>query len=421
MTSSSTKRPSLLFLFLAVMSTKNAIAADAKPLECRDRDSARKHFNRGLELYENKSLDAALPEIRRSREDCPTENNTLNLALLLRDLGRPVDAIDMLDELERDFPVLQPENEATAKALRKDLESIVGTVIFDGDHPGATIFIDGSSIGTLPMARPMRLPISMHSLRVEKSGYTPFETTFVVEPRNKTLVTVTLVPIAREPPKRPKIAKHALRFDAAVGLSPTLGGQVADCGADCASGPGLGTILMGGYRGLLISSVRLGAVIGYEFLWQHREGKLPDPPVYVNDELFVHAFFAAPQISAEYYLGAHRFDTSFALGIIGGPLVNSREPLDGRSFVLDSPSTPSTGFVGVMTFLQASWHSPWLFLGRWPMQVTLGVQGIARVSPPLYEETFHHQVANVPDKFRDSLLGSWVFTFTPGIAIEYDL
>jgi len=416
----------LIFLVSSFVGlASHAIAADEKPLECRDRKAAREHLKRGLELYENKKLDAALPEIRRSRENCPTENNTLNLALLLRDLGRPVDALDTLDDLAHDFPMLSPENEVTAKSLRKDLENIVGTAILDGDYPGATILIDGVNSGTMPMARPLRMPISMHSLRVEKTGYEPFETSFIIEPNRRTLVAIALVPIVNEPRKRPKIAKHALRFDAALGLSPTLGGQVAE-DEDGSSGPGLGTMIMGGYRGLVCAPVRFGAIGGYAFLWQHREGTLfYDKPsnfgVDVDDDLSVHAFFAAPQISTEFYPGNHRFDVSFALGIIGGPLVNLRELHEGSSFELDPPSIPSATFIGVMTFLQASWHSPWAFFGRWPMQVTLGVLGIARSSPPLYEGTFHGGVSNGPQPFNDRLLGSWVFTFTPGIALEYDL
>ena len=423
---------SCMFPLLA-LETGYALATEGKTLECRDRKAAQEHFARGLELYEKKKLEHALPEFRHSRENCPSQNNTLNLALLLRDLGRPVDALDLLDELEQDFPTLTPENETTAKSLRKDLATIVGTAILDGDYPGATIIIDGASVGTMPMARAIRLSISMHALRVEKAGYEPFISSFTVESNKTALIAVALVPILKEPPKRQRMAKHALRFDTAITLSPTLGGQVTDCN-ECGGGPGLGAMMMGGYRGLLISPVRIGVIGGYTFLWQHREGsvnatyfddlqdKTIEYSVPVNDDLFMHAFFAAPQISAEFYAANHRFDVSVALGVIGGPLVNGREPQTGANyFELDQPSRPSASFVGVMTFVQGSWYSPWRFLGRWPMLVTLGVLGIGRATRPFYTDPFREAPKPETRTFNDMLLGSWSFTFTPGLALEYGL
>jgi hypothetical protein len=403
-----------------------AYAADGEPLECRDRKAAREHFERGLVLYEKKKLEGALPEFRHSRENCPTENNTLNLALLLRDLGRPVEAIDILDDLQREFPVLQPGNEATAKALRNGLESIIGTVMLDGDYPGASIIIDAANVGTMPLARPLRLTTGMHALKVELAGYRPLDTSFVVEHQKNTLVVVALTSNKGPAPKPPpNLANHSLRFDAAVALSPTLGGQVTFCG-ECGGGPGLGTAIMGGYRHRLTSFVGLGAVAGYAFVWQHRAGRLsfqnPTAVVAVDDHLFMHAFFAAPHVSMFFDLGAQRFDVGISLGIIGGPLVNLRGPQDGVSDVeFGLPLKPSASFVGVMTLVQGAWHSPWRFLGKWPMFVTLGIFGTAPMNAPFSKDEFRQPSNASARPFGDRLLGSWVFTFTPGIAVEYDL
>ncbi len=334
---------------------------------------------------------------------------TLNLALLLRDLGRPIDTLDVLDELKNDFPVISPENEATAQKLRQDLEKVVGTAIWDGDYPGAAIFIDGT----------IRLTIGMHGAKVELAGYRPLETSFLVESQKTTTVAVALAPAHGPPPKlRPKLANQTLRFQAALGLSPTLGGQVTEC-EECGGGPGLGAMVMVGYRHLLVSPVRLGAIGGYAFLWQHRSGFVfftEPPPIAVEDDLLTHAFFAAPQISAEFYAADQRFEISFALGVVGGPLINLR---NGSAFELDVPSMPSASFVGVLTYLQGSWHSPWSFLGKWPMQITLGIMGIAPIPRPTYEETF--TLNGQQQRFGDKLIGSFPLTFMPGIALEYDL
>jgi hypothetical protein len=171
-----------------------------------------------------------------------------------------------------------------------------------------------------------------------------------------------------DPKPRVEIAMQSLRFNAALALSQTLGG----C-PDCSSGFGLGATILGGYRRRIASWAQFGAIGGYTFLWQ------------THDDRFVHPFFAAPEFSAVFLWGENQFDVSFALGIVGGPVAKRRT---------------IAGFIGVMTLLQASWRSPWRFMGKWPMHITLGALAIA---------------PNGEHLLRSSV------TFTPGIAVEYDL
>ncbi|MDI3287728.1 PEGA domain-containing protein [Polyangium sp. 15x6] len=430
--------PTLATFFLA----PHALAQTSGPT-CEDRDLAISHFKRGTTLYEAKNLEGALAEFRNSRAACPSENNTLNIVLLLKELDRPVEALEMLDVLARDFPTLQPNNQATAQALRNALERIVGTVVFDGDHPGATIIVDGKNVGTMPQAQPMRLPIGMHTAKIELPSYQPLETTFVVLPKENARVAVALAPAPTSPPEPPKpaLAVHSVHAGIGLAISPSLGGTVTDCDEACGAGPGIGALLSGGYRYRFTSSLYVGATAGYLFQWQPRS-RLGATVVVdgvrqvadVEDDLFLNAFFAGPEIYTSFTAGGGHFDAGFTLGIIGGPLVNARAAQNGRAtfdgsstFDLVPPDeTPVSGFAGVVLLLQGAWRTPWTLAPGWPILLRLGLLGFAPTNVPQYEAAFtarsrapqaQDQVAN----FSERVIGSWQLVITPGITVYHDL
>ncbi|WP_437604955.1 hypothetical protein WMF20_27610 [Sorangium sp. So ce834] len=434
-----------LAAFFALTSTFAAInphaaAGEGRRPPCKDRAAATGHFNKGLQLYEQKDLDRALAAFRDSHLVCPSENNTLNIALLLKELDRPVEALDMLDVLERDFPSLAPENAETSKELRAKLDQLVGTVIFDGDYPGARIIIDGKEVATMPQVRPIRLTSETHTARIEMTGYRPLDTTFYVLPKGNVQVAVALAkaPAVREDPRAEDPILPSLQLGVGLALTPGLGGQVSNCDDECSAPPGLGALVMGGYRHPLIPSVWIGATAGYVFLWQARSrtgarltnGQFAD----VSDSLYLNALFAGPEISTSFYSRGERLSLGFALGPIGGPLVNSREAQNGRSS-RDGPTSfdfvPASelgvsGFGGLFISLQASWRTRWSLAPGWPLQLTLGLFGFAPMNVPELTTSFKiaprdNQGPSDDVTFRERILGSWAFIFVPSVTVYHDL
>jgi hypothetical protein len=427
-----------------ILASPYALADGFADTSCKDRDVATVHFKRGNELYKQKNLDGALAAFRTSRELCPSENNTLNMALLLKELDRPLEALEMLDVLEHEFPALLPENAETVKVLRATLLPRIGSVIFDGDYPGARILVDGKDVGTMPQARPIKLPIGKHTARIEMEGYQPLDTTFIVLPKGNVQIAVALAPtpIKREEPRKEQpAALHSFHVGIGLSLSPSLGGKVTDCDSGCGAAPGVGWPIVAGYRYRALPALHVGATAGYFFLWQARSktgaslslnGK--EQFADVKDSLFMNAFLAGPEISTSFHIGRDFFNLGFALGPIGGPLVNVRKAEKGRSAVDDPPTfdlsppprAPISGFGGLFLMLQASWRTHASLAPGWPLHLTIGVLGFAPVNGPEYNASFTADfkdplAQNRPATYSERLIGSWEFVFTPGITVYHGL
>lgn len=423
-----------------------AFAGSPSGASCKDREGATVHFKRGNQLYEQKKLEGALAAFRDSRLLCPSENNTLNIALLLKDLDRPVDALDMLDILEHDFPSLQPENAESVKELRDKLEQLVGSVVFDGDYPDARILIDGKDAGTMPQARPLKLRAGTHTVRIEMTGHQSLDTSVFVLPRKNVQVAVALAVLPSSPQEsntKPD-ESHALRsfyVGASLSVTPGMGGDVSDCDFGCSTPPGVGALIVGGYRYQLMPSLRIGATGGYLFLWQSRSKGGSRPKIEgnsrfadVKDDLFLNALFAGPEVSTSFDIRDEPLDFGFSVGPIIGPLVNARAAKNGRASV-DGPttfdfapptSTSATGFGGIFLLMQASWRTRWSLAPGWPLHLSMGVLAFVPMNVPDSGASFtahfrDHQLADTQANFDDNLLSSWSFVFTPGITVHHDL
>src|SRR5690242_7779462 len=90
-------------------------AASAAPDDPEKRkEEAKVRFQRGLELVQNESWDAALAEFLQSRKLFPTRVALKNAALSLRQLKRYVEALAMYNELLSSFGSgLSPEERKT--------------------------------------------------------------------------------------------------------------------------------------------------------------------------------------------------------------------------------------------------------------------------------------------------------------------
>lgn len=144
------------------------------PVEQKKAD-ARAHFERGLSLFDEEAWDAALVEFQRSREIFATRAATKNAAICLRRLHRFDEALDMFDNLLREFPDLPPQDKALVEREVSELRNRVGTVDIRMTEPGATIVIDGRDRGTSPPLAPLRVSVGSHLVRVVKKGFSTFE------------------------------------------------------------------------------------------------------------------------------------------------------------------------------------------------------------------------------------------------------
>jgi hypothetical protein len=159
-----------------------APGADAPPDDPEKRkEEAKVRFQRGLELVQNESWDAALAEFLASRKLFPTRVALKNAALSLRQLKRSVEALAMYNELLATFgSSIPPEERKTIDDAVAQLKQAVGEVQVNSDQPGSTVVIDGQQQpGVTPM-NPIGVNAGTHTVRIAKEGYEAFEAQVLV-------------------------------------------------------------------------------------------------------------------------------------------------------------------------------------------------------------------------------------------------
>jgi hypothetical protein len=163
-------------------------AQTAEPEPAGAADEAEKHkeeakvrFQRGLELVQNESWDAALAEFLASRKLFPTRVALKNAALSLRQLKRYVEALAMYNELLATFGTsIPPEERKTIDDAIAQLKQVVGEVQVNSDQPGSTVVIDGKQQeGATPLAA-IRVNAGTHTVRIAKEGFEAFEAQVLV-------------------------------------------------------------------------------------------------------------------------------------------------------------------------------------------------------------------------------------------------
>src|SRR6478609_3556793 len=162
--------PSALWAQTAPPPSASADDADKR------KEEAKLRFQRGLELVQNESWDAALAEFLASRKLFPTRVALKNAALSLRQLKRYVEALAMYTELLASFgSSLSPEEHKTVDDAIAQLKLAVGELQVESDQPGSTVIIDGQQQTGLTPLPPIPVNAGTHSIRVAKEGYQAYE------------------------------------------------------------------------------------------------------------------------------------------------------------------------------------------------------------------------------------------------------
>ncbi len=166
-------------------------AMDARKTE------ARSHFDLGVSHFDREEWPAALVEFLKSREIFVSRGNTKNAAICLRKVGRFDEALDMFEALLRDFPDLSPTDRSLAEHEVAELQASVGTIEVRDAPPGATVSIDATDRGRVPLAGAIRVSAGSHAVRVTLEGTLPFEARIDLAGRQAAVVHAQLAPLTR--------------------------------------------------------------------------------------------------------------------------------------------------------------------------------------------------------------------------------
>lgn len=154
---------------------------------------AKRHFEIGLKLYNEKVYDGALIEFDASYKLNPRPSALRNIAQCHRDLKHFAQAHDAYEKLleQHVAQLTTKEKDAINKALT-ELRILTGTIELSANEAGASVEFDGRIIGSTPLAKPFRADVGTHKLRVTKDGFDPFEKDVTTIAKEAQSLTVTL-------------------------------------------------------------------------------------------------------------------------------------------------------------------------------------------------------------------------------------
>lgn len=164
-------RPVLLGAILA-LTAASAFAApgDLGPPDADRRAEASAHLRRGAELIDAEDLEGALAQFEAAYRLVPSPNIFHNLGIVYEGMGRKAVALDyfqrFLGEASRPPPAAREHAQRAVQTLLTEVADLRVEV----DLTGATIFVDGRSVGDTPREKPIYLDPGPHHLSVEKPG-----------------------------------------------------------------------------------------------------------------------------------------------------------------------------------------------------------------------------------------------------------
>jgi len=175
------------FAMLLVTSTAFA-QASAK-------DEARKHFERGITLYQNGTFDAALLEFRESFQTFPTRAAGQNFGIVLKKLGRFLEAEEVLKKVLVDFKDMKAEDRAFIEKELAETTSLIGTLEVRPSEADASVVVDGKEQPKGPVR--IRVNSGSHRISVFKEGYASLELPTDVEGGKSVVVDAKLKALIR--------------------------------------------------------------------------------------------------------------------------------------------------------------------------------------------------------------------------------
>ncbi|MCB1009992.1 MAG: PEGA domain-containing protein, partial [Acidobacteria bacterium] len=132
----------------------------------------RRLFTQGSDLAEQERWAEALPLFRRSRALVARPSTIFNIASVLARLGRNIEAIETLDELDRRRRFPRSLRGPVAE-LRQRLEGLVAVLELRFSPINAEVIVDGEASTGTGLERRLRLDPGEHVVSIQLQGYEP--------------------------------------------------------------------------------------------------------------------------------------------------------------------------------------------------------------------------------------------------------
>lgn len=246
-----------LSLVLLAASTPGR-AAPAAPSE------AKRHFDNGVRLAEDRNFSSALVEFEASYQQNSTAAALQNIAVCQKGLFRYAEAIATLERMTRDFSAqLSAADKRAADDAIAEMKALLGTIVIRTSPADARVTINEKQLSAEALAKPVSLAAGQYRIAAEAPGHARVEQTVsVVSGQKDVPVDMVLAPSAGEPapadsaasdaaaPEPPPAPAGPLRgWVGYLGITgDTLAGAVPENYQAQAPRQGAAVGLIGGYR-----------------------------------------------------------------------------------------------------------------------------------------------------------------------------
>jgi len=158
------------------------------------RADAKKHFRRGVELYEEQDYRGALAEFERAYEIAPSYKVLYNVGQTQFQLQSYPKALDAFDAyLEGGGAQIAPARRKEVEDTRAKLRARIATLDIRLDHD-AKVSIDGQLVGA-GRAFTVRVGAGQHVVGAEADGYLPLRRELTATGEDRVEVALKLVPV----------------------------------------------------------------------------------------------------------------------------------------------------------------------------------------------------------------------------------
>jgi tetratricopeptide (TPR) repeat protein len=221
-------------------------------------DEAGRHFEAGVQAFEEQRLGDAAGEFERAYELKPNWQVLYNLGSVYAALGRPVEAADAFERyLEQGVGSIAEDRKREVEAELARQRAKTGQLEITVNEPGAEVRVDTRVVGRSPLSLPVRVSSGSHVVDLLLDGRKPERREIVVSSQEHARVDVTLVPIVARRPSQPSPAVSPPA--APVRISQTAGTEPET--ASTGTGQRIAAYAVGGL-GLVGVGVGIGIIAG---------------------------------------------------------------------------------------------------------------------------------------------------------------
>jgi hypothetical protein len=146
-------------------------------------------------LYEDGDYPGALTKLQAAYDASKDPRLLWNMAACEKALRHYVSVLELLERYASEGAQLITEEERAATAeLVATVRAFVNELTLTVQPDGATVLVDGLTLGHTPLAKPLRLDMGKRQLRLEKQGFVPHQTEIDLAGGKSAALEVTLVP-----------------------------------------------------------------------------------------------------------------------------------------------------------------------------------------------------------------------------------